>query len=71
METGSRNRFICKGNFVGDPGLWAWQVQESSLIRERLRESWPLLRSQRFEAANRFARMRKNRTSKLDDDIPF
>jgi hypothetical protein len=37
------NGLLWKGKYVGDPPQWTWQVQESSIILDRLRENWPIL----------------------------
>jgi hypothetical protein len=37
------NGLLWKGKYVGDPPQWTWQIQESSIILDRLRENWPII----------------------------
>ena len=39
-ETG----FLWKGSFVGNPPVWGWIADKQSIIWERLREHWTLIR---------------------------
>jgi hypothetical protein len=71
------NGLLWRGEYAGDPPRWIWQVQESSMDWDRLREHWPAFRE---VAAG--LRPRKDLPSwekvkpreeipPVDDDIPF
>jgi hypothetical protein len=36
------NGFLWRGDFLGQPPQWTWDVQERSIRWERLRECWPI-----------------------------
>jgi hypothetical protein len=37
------NGSLWKGKFVGDPPQWTCQIQESSILLDRLRENWSII----------------------------
>ncbi len=77
------NGLLWKGKFAGEPPVWTWRVEESSLIWERVREHWPIFRAvangsklrtelpgwQKTKPTETFGRGRLS--DELDDDIPF
>ena len=77
------NGLLWKGKYVGDPPQWTWQVQESSIILDRLRENWPILLAvangsrprtdlPTWEKTKPKALLSGGRVADIiDDDIPF
>jgi hypothetical protein len=75
------NGLLWKGKYAGDPPQWTWQVEESSILWDRLREYWPILLAVANGSRPRTDLPTWQKTKPLlsggraadiiDDDIPF
>jgi len=73
--------YLWRGQYEGPRQEWAWKIDEDSLVFERLRESWSVLKAVASGEAEKSALPTWQRykpstppsakTSKDDDDIPF
>jgi hypothetical protein len=66
------NGYIWRGRYNAQ-NEWTWNLDEDSLIRDRLRENWEIFKAVAAgdESENALPKWSKRRTSAFDDDEPF
>lgn len=66
------NGYVWRGHFSKN-GEWTWQIAETGLIRERLREHWDIFKAvaQGEEPKERLPKWQKHKADDPDDDVPF